>query len=208
MFISVIRTVILYVFIIVMLRLMGKRQIGDMQPSELVVTLVVANLASIPMQNTSQPLLSGIAPVLALVSLELGVSVLMMKSRSLRRLVCGSPVVVIEDGRLLQKQMKRLRLTTDDLCAQLRQQNIFSLEDVQYCIMETNGILSVLEKPHKRKPCADDLDILIPDKKIEAVAVSEDDVFNILNSNNIDLDEVFLMTLDGNGSYRIIKKEK
>lgn len=223
MFISVIRTVILYVFIIVMLRLMGKRQIGDMQPSELVVTLVVANLASIPMQNTSQPLLSGIAPVLALVSLELGVSVLMMKSRSLRRLVCGSPVVVIEDGRLLQKQMKRLRLTTDDLCAQLRQQNIFSLEDVQYCIMETNGILSVLEKPHKRKPCADDLDILIPDKKIEAVAVSdgeilktsldlcghsEDDVFNILNSNNIELDEVFLMTLDGNGSYRIIKKEK
>lgn len=223
MFISVIRTVILYVFIIVMLRLMGKRQIGDMQPSELVVTLVVANLASIPMQNTSQPLLSGIAPVLALVSLELGVSVLMMKSRSLRRLVCGSPVVVIEDGRLLQKQMKRLRLTTDDLCAQLRQQNIFSLEDVQYCIMETNGILSVLEKPHKRKPCADDLDILIPDKKIEAVAVSdgeilktsldlcghsEDDVFNILNSNNIDLDEVFLMTLDGNGSYHIIKKEK
>ena len=223
MFISVIRTVILYVFIIVMLRLMGKRQIGDMQPSELVVTLVVANLASIPMQNTSQPLLSGIAPVLALVSLELGVSVLMMKSRSLRRLVCGSPVVVIEDGRLLQKQMKRLRLTTDDLCAQLRQQNIFSLEDVQYCIMETNGILSVLEKPHKRKPCADDLDILIPDKKIEAVAVSdgeilktpldlcghsEEDVFNILNSNNIDLDEVFLMTLDGNGSYRIIKKEK
>ena len=223
MFISVIRTVILYVFIIVMLRLMGKRQIGDMQPSELVVTLVVANLASIPMQNTSQPLLSGIAPVLALVSLELGVSVLMMKSRSLRRLVCGSPVVVIEDGRLLQKQMKRLRLTTDDLCAQLRQQNIFSLEDVQYCIMETNGILSVLEKPHKRKPCADDLDILIPDKKIEAVAVSdgeilktsldlcghsEDDVFNILNSNNIDLDEVFLMTLYGNGSYRIIKKEK
>ena len=223
MFISVIRTVILYVFIIVMLRLMGKRQIGDMQPSELVVTLVVANLASIPMQNTSQPLLSGIAPVLALVSLELGVSVLMMKSRSLRRLVCGSPVVVIEDGRLLQKQMKRLRLTTDDLCAQLRQQNIFSLEDVQYCIMETNGILSVLEKPHKRKPCADDLDILIPDKKIEAVAVSdgeilktsldlcghsEDDVFNILNANNIDLDEVFLMTLDGNGSYRIIKKEK
>ena len=176
MFISVIRTVILYVFIIVMLRLMGKRQIGDMQPSELVVTLVVANLASIPMQNTSQPLLSGIAPVLALVSLELGVSVLMMKSRSLRRLVCGSPVVVIEDGRLLQKQMKRLRLTTDDLCAQLRQQNIFSLEDVQYCIMETNGILSVLEKPHKRKPCADDLDILIPDKKIEAVAVSDGEI--------------------------------
>ena len=147
MLISVIRTVILYTFIILAIRLMGKRQISDMQPSELVVTMVISDIASLPMQNTSQPLLSGVVPVLMLVSLEVTVSVLMMKSRRFRQLICGSPVVVIEDGRLLQKQMRRLRLTTDDLCAQLRQQNIFSLEDVQYCIMETNGVLSILEKP-------------------------------------------------------------
>ena len=115
MLISVIRTVILYAFIMFAIRLMGKRQISDMQPSELVVTMVISDIASLPMQNTAQPLISGVVPVLILVSLELTVSVFMMKSRLFRRLVCGSPVVIIEDGKLLQKQLKRLRLTNDDL---------------------------------------------------------------------------------------------
>ena len=147
MLISVIRTVILYVFIIAALRLMGKRQISDMQPSELVVTMIISDIASMPMQNTSQPLLSGIIPVMILVALEIAASVIMMKSRLFRRIVCGSPIVVIDDGKILQSQMKRLRLTTDELCAQLRAQNIFNLDDVQYWIVETGGTLSVLEKP-------------------------------------------------------------
>ena len=127
MLISVIRTVILYVFIIVALRLMGKRQISDMQPSELVVTMVISDIASLPMQNTSQPLLSGVVPVLILIALEIAMSVLMMKSRFFRKIICGSPVVLIDDGKLLQNQMKRLRLTTAELCAQLRSQNISAL---------------------------------------------------------------------------------
>ena len=223
MFISVIRTVILYTFIILAIRLMGKRQIGDMQPSELVVTMVVSDIASLPMQNTSQPLLSGIIPVMVLVALEVAVSVIMMKSRRFRRLICGSPVVIIEDGKLLQRQMKRLRLTVDDLSAQLRQQNIFSLEDVQYCLMETNGALSVLEKPQKRVPNAEESKVKIDDNKMEAVVVSdgvllpsslrlcaqsEKTVSKILSKNHITQDEVFLMTLDGKGSYQIIKKGK
>lgn len=222
MLISVIRTVILYTFIILAIRLMGKRQISDMQPSELVVTMVISDIASLPMQNTSQPLLSGVVPVLMLVSLEVTVSVLMMKSRRFRQLICGSPVVVIEDGRLLQKQMRRLRLTTDDLCAQLRQQNIFSLEDVQYCIMETNGVLSILEKPEKRVPNAEECGAQIDDNKIEAVVISDgaliasslklcgrDKAFinNILEKNNIEMKDIFIMTLDGNGKYNIIRKE-
>lgn len=222
MLISVIRTVILYAFIILAIRLMGKRQISDMQPSELVVTLVVSDIASLPMQNTSQPLLSGIVPVLVLVALEVAVSVLMMKSRKIRRLVCGSPVVIIEDGRLLQSQMRRLRLTTDDLCAQLRQQNVFSLNDVQYCIMETNGTVSVLEKPEKRAPNAGELGVKVEVNKAEAIVISdgnilrqslklcgqsEEHVLNILQENNIDLSDVFIMTLDGKGDYSIIKKD-
>ena len=131
MIISILRTVILYVFIILAIRLMGKRQISDMQPSELVVTLVVSDIASLPMQNTSQPLLSGVIPVLVLVSLEIAASALMMKSRLFRRLICGNPVVVIEDGKLLQKQLKRLRMSAEDLFAQLRQQVIFSIDEVQ-----------------------------------------------------------------------------
>lgn len=222
MLISIIRTIILYAFIILAIRLMGKRQISDMQPSELVVTLVVSDIASLPMQNTSQPLLSGIIPVLVLVSLEIAASILMMKSGVFRRMVCGNPVVVIKDGTILQTQMRRLRLTTEDLCAQLRQQGIFSVEDVQYCIMETNGTLSVLEKPQKRKPDADALGIKIDDNKIEAVVISdgvilrkpltlcektEKDVKRILKKEKKNLEQVFIMTLDAVGNYSIIDKE-
>lgn len=223
MLIAIVRTLILYIFIITALRLMGKRQISDMQPSELVVTLVVSDIASLPMQNTSQPLLSGMIPVMVLVGLEILTSVLMMKSRTVRKLVCGNPVVVIEDGRLLQKQMKRLRMTNSDLMEQLRQQNVFSLNDVQYCIVETNGALSILEKPEKRVPNAEEAGVTVKDNKPEAVVVSdgkllkeglslcqkdERKVVNILSENHIPINSVFLMTMDGNGAYRIIRKEE
>ena len=223
MLIAIVRTLILYIFIITALRLMGKRQISDMQPSELVVTLVVSDIASLPMQNTSQPLLSGMIPVMVLVGLEILTSVLMMKSRTVRKLVCGNPVVVIEDGRLLQKQMKRLRMTNSDLMEQLRQQNVFSLNDVQYCIVETNGALSILEEPEKRVPNAEEAGVTVEDSKPEAVVVSdgkllkeglslcqkdERKVINILSENHIPINSVFLMTMDGNGAYRIIRKEE
>lgn len=223
MLISIIRTIVLYAFIIFAIRLMGKRQISDMQPSELVVTMVISDIASLPMQNTSQPLLSGVIPVLVLVAMEVAVSVLMMKSRRFRKLICGSPVVIIADGKLLQNNLKRLRLTVDDLIAQLRQQDVFSLGDVQYCIMETNGTLSVLEKPEKRVPNAGESGVEIPDNKLETVVVSdgaiidssvnmlpngEKQVRNILKKNQTDLKNVFIMTLDGSGAYTIIKKEK
>ena len=223
MIISIIRTLLLYCFIIFAIRLMGKRQISDMQPSELVVTLVISDIASLPMQNTSQPLLSGIIPVIVLVALEILTSVFMMKSKRFRRVICGSPVVVISDGKLLQKEMRRLRLTTDDLFALLRQQNIFSPEDVQYCIVETNGTVSVLEKPEKRKPTAEDFKISIPDSKLEAMVISDgklietalplcsqskDSVENVLKKEKLRQSDVLIMTLDGLGNYNIILKEK
>lgn len=223
MLISIIRTILLYLFVIFAVRLMGKRQISELQPSELVITLIISDIASIPMQNTAQPLLSGIVPVLVLVALEIFASVIMMKSGKFRKLICGSPIVIIRDGILLQDQMRRLRLTTEDLCVQLRQQNIFSLEDVQYCIVETNGDVSVLEKPEKRTPTATDLGIEISDNKIETVVISDgiildnslelcqkkhSDVNNILKNEKTKIDDVFIMTLDALGNYNIILKEK
>lgn len=222
MIISIIRTILLYAFVVLAVRLMGKRQISEMQPSELVITLIVSEIAAIPMQNTSQPLLSGIIPVMVLVALEIAASVLMMKSGKFRKMMCGSPIVVIRDGKILQNEMRRLRLTTEDLCVQLRQQDIFSIEDVQYCIVETNGKVSVLEKPQKRTPSADDLKIKIKDNKIETVVVSDgqildnslklcgknkDDVYKILKSEHTRLKDVFLMTLDALGKYNIVQKE-
>ena len=128
MSISIIRTILLYAFVILAVRLMGKRQMSDMQPSELVITMIVSDIASIPMQNTSQPLLSGVIPVAILVALEITASIIMMKWSGFRSLVCGKPVIVIKDGRILQSAMKKLRLTTEDLSVRLRQQGIFSIE--------------------------------------------------------------------------------
>lgn len=223
MLISIIRTILLYVFIILAVRLMGKRQISDLQPSELVITLIISDIAAIPMQNTSQPLLSGIVPVLVLVALEIAASIFMMKNSTFRKLICGSPIVVIRDGELLQSQMRRLRLTTEDLCVQLRQQNIFSIEDIQYCIVETNGSVSVLEKPESRKPAAKDFGIEIEDNKIETVVVNDgqildnslnlclkkkEDVYEILQKENAKLKDVFLLTMDALGNYNLVWKEK
>lgn len=125
MLISIIRTILLYAFVILAVRLMGKRQMSDMQPSELVITMIVSDIASIPMQNTSQPLLSGVIPVAILVALEITASIIMMKWSGFRSLLCGKPVIVIKDGRILQSAMKKLRLTTEDLSVRLRQQGIF-----------------------------------------------------------------------------------
>lgn len=223
MLISILRTIVLYAFVVLALRLMGKRQISDMQPSDLVVTLIVSDIAAIPMQNTSQPLISGIVPVLVLIALEIAVSVFMMKSVKFRTLLCGKPVIVICDGKVLQDEMRKLRLSTEDLCIQLRQQEIFSIEDVQYCIVETNGSVSVLEKPEKRKPTAEDMGVSIKDNKIETVVVNDgiildnslklcgktsSDVKNILKKKHMSLKDVFMMTLDALGNYNIIRKEK
>lgn len=223
MIISIIRTLILYVFVIFAVRVMGKRQISDLQPTELVITLIISDIAAIPMENSSQPLLSGVVPVLILVACEIFASLIMMKNSKFRKIICGSPVMVIEDGKILQDAMRKLRMTTEDLCIQLRQENVFSLEDVEYCIVETNGKISVLQKPEKRTPNAQELGVTIEDTGIDAVVIS-DGVYldnsmklcgftrkridNILTENNVKLDEVFIMTGNKTGQYNIIRMDK
>jgi uncharacterized membrane protein YcaP (DUF421 family) len=204
------------------IRLMGKRQISDMQPSELVVTMVISDIASLPMQNTSQPLLSGIIPVLILVSLEIATSVVMMKSRKFRKLICGSAVVIIKDGKLLQSEMKRLRLTTEDLFAQLRQQDIFSIEDVQYCIVETNGTVSAYQKTYARPASCGDLKLDLPQKNppeiliadgcicpegLRALGMSQAQLRRLLSRKHLEPEALFLMTADADGNCNFIEKE-
>lgn len=223
MLISIIRTIVLYAFVIFAIRIMGKRQISDMQPSELVATLIISNIASLPMQNTSQPFFSGVIPVVILVALEIITSAFMLKNSKFRRLVCGNPIVVIRDGVILQKQMRRLRLSNEDLFTQLRQQDVFNIEDIQYCIVETNGSISVLKKPEKRQPTAENLNIQIQDKKIQAVVINDGEIldnsldlcqkdenyiYKILKKEKKKVSDIFIMTLDGIGNYNIILKDK
>ncbi|HCB96267.1 MAG TPA: DUF421 domain-containing protein [Ruminococcus sp.] len=223
MLISIIRTIVLYAFVIFAIRIMGKRQISDMQPSELVATLIISNIASLPMQNTSQPFFSGVIPVVILVALEIITSAFMLKNSKFRRLVCGNPIVVIRDGVILQNQMRRLRLSNEDLFTQLRQQDVFNIEDIQYCIVETNGSISVLKKPEKRQPTAENLNIQNQDKKIQAVVINDGEIldnsldlcqkdenyiYKILKKENKKVSDIFIMTLDGIGNYNIILKGK
>ena len=149
MAVSLMRTLVMYGVILVAVRLMGKRQISQLQTSELVATLLVSELAVLPIQEMDQPLWKGIIPMGVLVGCEILVSFLMLKSGRFRQAVCGSPVVVIRQGKVLQDQMRRLRLTTEDLYEQLRQNNVFYLEDVAWAIVETNGRLSVIRHPEE-----------------------------------------------------------
>ncbi len=139
MAISAIRTVIIYIFIIAAMRIMGKRQLGELQPVELVVTLLISDLAAVPMQESGMPLLNGLIPIVVLVALELLLSGLMLKSSGFSKLISGNPIVIIRDGKLDQKALKRLRLTVEDLMETLRQQNAFDIREIEYAIAETNA---------------------------------------------------------------------
>lgn len=223
MTISLIRTVLLYIVIIIAVRLMGKRQISELQTSELVVTLLISDIAAIPMQDTGQPLVSGFLPIAVLVVCEIVVSALMLKSGKFRKLICGRPIVVINDGKVDQKEMRRLRLTTEDLFEDLRQKDVFSIEDVAYAIIETNGKMSVIKKPDKGVPSAGMLGIAVPDTGIETVVVSDGVISDfsaqlcnksrawiegVLRGKNVELKDVFIMTANTKGDFYIVKKEK
>ena len=222
MAISIIRTLILYAVIIVAVRLMGKRQIGEMQTSELVVTLLISDIASLPMQNTDQSLLSGFVPILILIICEIVLSVLMMKRARFRRLVCGLPQIIIKNGEIDQAQMKKLRMSTEDLCEQLRQAGCFKLSQVEYAIIETNGKLSILKKPEEESPSCSQLNIKPEKGNIETVVISdgvlskfsieicgtsEQKIKKILNSEKTKLEDVFIMTFNNSGQYKIIKRK-
>lgn len=223
MIISVIRTILLYIVIILAIRIMGKRQIGELQTSELVVTLLISDIAAIPMQNTEQSLLSGIVPILILIVCEIIISFLMLKRAGFRRIICGKPIVIISDGKINQSEMHRLRMSTEDLSEELRQQGIFNIEDVGFAIVETNGKLSVLKKPEKDIPTAEELGIKTNDKGLEVVVISDGEIskyslkicglnrdwlFDILKKENTELNDVFLMIANGQDEYKIIEKER
>ena len=147
MFISYIRTILLYLVLIFGMRLLGKRQIGQLEPSEFVVAMLIADLASIPMQDPGLPLHAGLVPILTVLGLELALSGLVMRSVLFRRVFCGKPVILIENGRILQQNMRSTRVSLDELTGHLREKGILDLKTVQYAILETDGQLSVFPYP-------------------------------------------------------------
>lgn len=219
----IIRTFILYVAVTVAIRLMGKRQIGDMQPSELVITLLISEIAAIPLQDKDQPVMNGIVAVFMLVILEIGVSALTLKSFFMRKLLSGKSVVIIKNGTIDYQAMRDVRMTVLDLIELLRGQNIFNVEDVNFAILEANGNLSVIPKGNKQPVIAEDIKVknkndalslpVISDGKIiseslDALSVSRRKIKEIIESDKSNMKDVLVMTLDRDGNYNIIKKEK
>ena len=222
MLISLVRTVVMYVAILISVRLMGKRQISQLQTSELVVTLLISELAVMPIQQHDDPLWNGLIPMLVLVICEIVVSLLMLKCGKFRQIVCGNPMIVIQNGKVLQDQMRRLRMSTEDLFEELRQAGAFALEDVAYAIVETNGELSGLEKASADPITPKQAGVKAPEEALEVVVISDGHIsqhslklcgkdphwlHDQLSCQGTELSEVFIMTARTDGKQMIIKKQ-
>lgn len=209
MLIITIRTILLYLLIVFSLRLMGKKQLGELQPSELVTTIMVSNIATLALEEVSVPMLMGVVPILMIVSLDVIMSGITLKSLRIRRLVSGSARVIISDGVIDQKEMKNLRYTIDDVTEAMREQGIFDISQVQYAIVETNGKINFLQKesPPKNPP-----EIIVKDGKINTDGLSRTNlgegwVKKILKENGTEISSVFIMSADSDGKYQIVVKD-
>ncbi len=168
MLVIFIRTLILYLIVIIAMRIMGKRQIGQLQPFELAVAIMISELASVPMQNTGIPLLSGIIPILTLLAAQILISFISLKSSKARDIICGRPSLIISSGKINEQVFRNELYTLTDLLEQLRSKDVYNIADVEYAILETNGQLSVVPKASKRKVTAEDLNLSV---KYEAPAI-------------------------------------
>ena len=222
MILSYIRTVIVYFILIATVRLLGKRQIGQMEPSEFVVTMLVANLASIPMQDSGIPLLAGVVPIVTVLGAELLLSTLSLRSIRLRKLLCGKPVILIENGNILQENLRKTRVTLDELTGHLREKDVLDLRSVQYAILETNGNLSVFPYPKERPASAKDAGIPARKQYLPLTIISDGQLLRenlekakkdtawvqrILEQHRATLADTWLLTVDGGDHVLFYRQE-
>ena len=218
-----IRTVILYFLLVFIFRFIGKKQIGEMQPGELVLAMMMSDLATVPMQSIGNPLLNGIIPIFVLAIIEISVTFISQKSIFLRKAVTGSPSLIINKGKIEIEEMKKMRINIDDLYEQLRSSGYMSVSEVEFAILETNGQLSVVPKWENRPVTLKDLkklqkkatlprniikDGIIDENNLKIINKNHRWLKNILNSYEIQKpEEVFLFTSDGEGDNFIQRKE-
>ncbi len=213
MLITVIRTLILYLIVIISLRIMGKRQIGELQPSELVVAIMISDLASVPMQTIDIPLLSGIVPVLTLIVAEVFMSFLSLKCRWFRKFLSGEPSIVIYKGMVNEKELARLRFNISDLMEELRLGGCYNIADVEAAVLETNGKLSVIQKSDDSQSCGIPFTVISDGAynkgEIKRAEKNISDIERILKKMNIkSVRDVFIASVDASGNVYIQLKKK
>ncbi len=222
MILSYFRTLFLYLVLIFAVRLMGKRQIGEMEPAEFVVTMLVANLAAIPMQDGAIPLYSGLVPILTVLGMELVLSGLILRSVRLRQLLCGKPVILIDNGKILQENLKSARINLDELTGQLRAKDVLDIRTVQFAILETSGDLSVFPYPKEKPASAKDAGVqatgqhlpvtVVEDgylsrENLERAKKDEKWLEKVLSRHNCGIQDTFLLTVDESGQVVWLGKE-
>ena len=216
------RAMILYGVIIFCIRLMGKKQLGELQPSEFVVTIMLSNIATLPIEDVDIPISMGLVPIFTFVCIDVFFSYLSLRSRKLRRLICGSPKIIISGGRLDQQTMKELRYTVDDLFAALRTQQVFDIADVQLAVVETTGQISVYVKNSCQPVTPGDMSIKKQESDPPLLIINDGDIMyralesigrdrkwlrKILEAEKVKPSEVLIMTSDGTDTT-VIKKER
>lgn len=192
MLVLVVRTLILYAVVVIALRIMGKRQIGELQPSELVVAIMISDLASVPMQTIDTPLVAGIIPVLTLISAEIIMSYITLKNRWLRHFVTGEPSIIIYDGHINEKEMEKLRFNINDLIEELRTNNYPNIADIEVAVLETNGQISIIPKAYARAATVKDMNIKNPDKEGLVFLLISDGELNQKELNRSGKSEIWL----------------
>ena len=193
MLLVILRTVILFTVVVVFLRLMGKRQIGQLQPYELAIVILISELAVIPMENTSIPIMGGLIPIFVLFTAQVLLAYISLKSEKARGMICGTTSVLIENSKIVEAEMRRQRYNINDLLEQLRCKNVVNLSDVEYAILETSGQLSVILKSQKRPLTPEDLDIPTGYEGLPTTLIIDGFVFRD-NLKRINLSEEWLIT--------------
>lgn len=217
------RSLILYAIVVLVVRVMGKRQVGQLQPFELVIAIMIAELASIPADDVGIPLVKGLVPIFALAFAQITISFLSLKSEKFRALVGGSPSILIENGVIEQKKLEQLRINLNDLLEQLRSKNIANIDDVEFAILETNGNLSVFPKSDKKNATLEDLNIQGKPEDIPMTLVMDGQIMhnnlkktgqdlswllNQIKALGLDRQSVFFAYLDTQNELKVIAKQK
>ncbi len=217
---SILRSFIIYVSIIAVVRFMGKRQIGELQPSELVITIILSEVASMPLEDIDTPLIPSILLVFLLACFEVISSDLSVKFPFFRKLLQGNPLLVIKKGKIIEKNIRAIRFSMDDLTESLRLKDVFDISSVDFAYIETNGSLSVKLKKDYRPPTKSDENsvdgvipyLIIDDGKIivrdlDKCNMSKEKIENILKKKKLEISDILLMTADSNGEINIIRKQ-
>ena len=223
MLITFFRAIVLYLVVLIVMRLMGKREIGQLQPFELAISIMIADLASIPMTEIGIPIFNGIVPILGLLVMHLVISVINLKSLRAREIICGKPSILIYRGKINEKALVKERFTINELEERLRGNNVVNLGDVEYAILETSGQVTVIQKPEKRTTIPEDFNILpeyegipydlvIDGKVMEANLQAIGKNYNWLKKQTeafgIKPEEALVVTLDGKGQIFCQAKEQ